>query len=164
VKNNKDIQIGKNAFSINKLELLLQRIGYFLMLFMLILGFFGFFGEGVFKKISGDNLNIKYDKTIRRQSSNILELNIKNISNSLTTVPILFSIDYLKKFYIKQIMPTPLNSRFENGKIIYEFLHSKNSPEMKVVFLVEPQKSGIGLGKISDMNGNEVNFEQFIYP
>jgi hypothetical protein len=147
-----DIQLHKKGWTI-------QRIGWLLMFFFVILAAAGLFGDGILskQKISTQQTFVEFDQFYRHEAR--MELKMDFQSGGEESV-VSFPVHYLKKMKIEAIVPEPKENNTASGFIHYTF---NGSDRMNVTFYIIPQTFGFIKGTMM-INNNNFNLTHFIYP
>ena len=136
-----------------------QRIGWLLMLIMLISAALGVFGTGWLSyktQIAGNN-SVSYERFGRFELP--MQITIRSQANEgRLTVSIPQS--YLHCFKVSQITPEPSDRKTENRSTIYTF---EGNDEITAQFYLEPETIGTVRGDIH-VNGSLFTPSHFIYP
>lgn len=134
-----------------------QRVGWVLMLAIMLFTGLGLFGEGVLSKRSpeiGTN-KITYDRFGRYEKE--MEIMVEAKENIKT---ISLPQDYLKHFHIVRIVPEPVNNQAVGSDVQYNFLGDQN----KLISLyIKPEDFG-SLSGVFKVNDQAIQLNQFIYP
>lgn len=138
---------------------IIQRIGWALIVLVVIAAAFGFFGTGPVsrKEVSDSENTIRYERFARYESPmNVLvftsgEGEVVNISISQT---------YLNSLRLDKITPSPSSQRIENGMTIFTF--PVNGPAT-INFFVQPTRAGTISGTFQ-VNRSVFEIRHFVYP
>ena len=138
---------------------IVQRIGWVIIIAIVIAGILGIFGEGPMSEqrpVSG-NIKATYERFFRFEA----EMKIVVESNSDHISQISFPQQYLKNFKIVRFVPEPVNNITAPGEVIYNFLPAQN--RVVSVYLTPTSKGRIkGNMKVNGMN--TFSLHHFIYP
>lgn len=147
-----DIPLAKKSFPI-------QVIGWTILYLLLFAALLGFFGKGILsvQKEQLNDIELRYEKYGRNQMPMNLELDFKNIRDSiLLQVP----QEYFRHVQLRSVTPEPSEQRIT--KEFYSFLFKGNG-SLKVFVEVEPRQSGSVSSAISSGH-TTIPINQFFYP
>ena len=137
-----------------------QRIGWFLILLLVILAATGFFGDGVVSKktISGSHTTLAYERFYRQEARMEIKVGLRQPGGTLAAVS--FPNSYLEQFRIESIQPEPKEILLRGNSTHYLF---PGTDSMTLVFYLVPQSSGSVSGTIG-INNRPYPITHFIYP
>lgn len=145
-----------------------KKLGKLLMLLPILLGIFGLTEGELFGKghvLSPDkNIEVFYPRFGRYSLPENIDIIIGPKYLQHSPVIIWFSQDYLRKMYIKQIVPQPTNVRIKNNKIIFSFAVAHSDQPITISFLLDPDLRGLFNIKFGVVNAYDFLVKQFIYP
>lgn len=143
----------------------IQRVTWVLWAAVVLLAICGAFGKGMLAAAvahSGETLTVRYNRIVRWQSHERLNVSIQPPPNSDR---VLLWVDraYITAMNAEKIMPEPMESRVEGDRLLLEFSVTPGQ-SLHIQFDLKPQERwGIdgGLGLVS---GPEARFSQFVLP
>lgn len=140
-------------------ELIFQRLGWLMMLLLLILGCLGLFGTGILshQKTENDTAAIEYEKFLRFENQSMLVIR-SNQTTEHTTVG--FPPAYLKRLRIEKTIPAVQSSHIKDRTTFYVF-SATGSAEIR--FFITPTETGKTAGIVT-VNGKEISLSHFVYP
>lgn len=136
-----------------------QRVGWVLVLAIMLAAALGVFGHGIFSKkvVHLENAQITYERFFRYEA----EMEVRFIvAGSAAPTQISFSQDYLKNMRIEQIVPEPKENFTRSGSVFFVF--GEDTP-VEVTFYLMAKKAGTLQGEVGVNNAN-FHLSQFIYP
>lgn len=137
-----------------------QRIGWVVILALVVLAALGLFGDGWASKrtVTQSGTTVEYERFYRQEA--IMELKVDLAQAPAGQSVIAFPNRYLEKFNIESIVPEPRENRVEGSQVAYLF---EGTPPMKVVFRLTPQQAGSIDGAVR-VNNLTIPLTHFIYP
>ena len=136
-----------------------QRVGWVIIIAIIIAGILGLFGEGVLSKkkpVSG-NITATYESFYRYDAE--MKIVIESSSDHISQIS--FPQQYLKNFEILRFIPEPDNNVTSAGEVIYNYLPAQN--RVVSIYLTPTNKGSIkGDMKVNGMN--TFSLHHFIYP
>ena len=151
-----------------KKEWKVQKVGMYIILFLIIVSIAGFFGTGPVsyteEGVEGGDIYAEYQRYTRRHAPN--ELRLKIGSNALKSDSVIISFDeaYIAEIQITSISPIPLKTYYSPGKVNYLFSLKDNVSSATIVYYFSPESTGKLNSAITINNGSSVNFSQLVYP
>lgn len=144
--------------ALHKKGWVVQRIGWVLMFVFLIAALLGLFGEGPLsaKTIEAGSITVKYQRFCRYEHG--MQLKLLSAGEGITVVAL--PQQYLKKFKVDKIVPSPSSEVASPGYINYMFAGQQND---NVSFYLLPSERG-GAGGVIKVNNQTVALQHYIYP
>lgn len=136
-----------------------QRIGWLLMLIMLVAASLGLFGTGWLSYATqmAGNSHVSYERFGRFELPMQITIRSQADEGRLTvSIP----QSYLQCFKVSQITPEPSDRKTENGSTVYTF---EGDDEITAQFHLEPETVGTVRTGIH-VNGSLFTLSHFIYP
>ena len=147
------------SLALHRTGWIVQRIGWVMILLVMIAGLLGLFGEGFLSKthpVSGE-IKATYERFFRFES----EMKIRVESSGGHIGNISFPQSYLKNFKIVRFVPEPHNNTTLPGEVVYHFLPAQN--QLVTIYLT-PTNHG-NISGIMKVNGTNIfSLHHFIYP
>ena len=147
------------SLSLHRTGWIVQRIGWVIIVMIMIAGLLGLFGEGMLSKTEPASGGIKatYERFFRFEAEMkiVVESSGDHISN------ISFSQSYLKNFKILRFIPEPEGNNTSSGEVIYNFLPAQN--RLVTIYLTPTNQGGIS-GDMKVNRSNVISLHHFIYP
>lgn len=137
----------------------IQRVGWVIMLLIILAGTTGIYGSGPFsyrKQIISGNI-LQYEFFLRYQSETQIKFKLTN-QTGITSIGI--PIDYMNSFEVKHITPQPIESRIANKQLLYFFAATGDAD---IEFILKPESYLNVSGNIM-VNGTAFPVKHFIYP
>lgn len=160
------LEIESEAFRTKLFFFTIQKIIFILLCFILIATLFGLTGQGLFgdRVVKGKQHDfwLAYDTFARKQASTYFKIYVIKPDASTHLVAVKINQAYLQHFYIKQILPKPVNVTIEKSDIVYHFAVQADTV-LTAQFFVEPLVAGWISGTIS-FNQDIIPITQFIFP
>jgi hypothetical protein len=149
----------EESISLHEKGWIIQRVGWVVVIAIVIAGILGVFGEGPLSKeepVSG-NIKAKYERFFRFEAE--MKIVVESSADHISQIS--FPQHYLKNFKILRFVPEPDNNITAAGEVIYNFLPAQN--RIVSVYLTPTNHGQID----GDMKVNGVNtfsLHHFIYP
>lgn len=140
---------------------IVQRIGWGLMLVVLVCATLGLFGDGLLSetKLAAGGTSVLYQKFLRSEADTEVEIVSHDVSGKIR---IAFSPNFLDVYKFDRMTPEPTSQKIENGYTILEF--PANGQAHLVFFFTT--REGIR-GRIHtgiSVNNTEFTLSPYIYP
>jgi hypothetical protein len=143
----------------------IQRIGWAIAIFVMVLAMLGFLGPGfaAFRKRSNadDSLTLRYDRFARHHCPGVIEAAIVLMQDRFE---IELTDTILQEVRIERIEPPPLGNRLTEDGVAYLFEKNHGGDEVRVRFHVNYEHFGEIEGVVRLSNGEPVTLRQFVYP
>jgi len=143
-----------------------RRVGFFLLLFIVLAALSGLFSRGHFSHVERSNddntLTLSYERFNRQQSDVDMEIS--------TTVadggPLIITLgsDFMQRFKIDTLQPQPDKTWSQDGSLVLEYERSRLPSSGKVWLGLIPQQPGSSTSTVSVNNGALLSFWQFTWP
>lgn len=137
----------------------IQRIGWVLILLVMLAGLLGLFGEGILSKqsVHAGNIRAEYERFLRYEAEMKILLEAPNEHIGTISLP----QEYLKGFRIVRFEPEPIHNNTTANEITYNFQPGSNHI---VTLYLTPKNKG-SLDGVMKVNGaNAIPLHHFIYP
>ncbi|MDQ2656315.1 MAG: hypothetical protein M3Y60_02760 [Bacteroidota bacterium] len=140
---------------------IIQRIGWGLMLLVLILATLGLFGNGLLSEIKlvAGNTTVLYHKFLRSEADTEMEVVTHDVGGK---VRIVLSPDFIDLYKFDRITPEPSSQKVENGYTILEF-PAKGQARLVFFFSIREGMRGRIHNTIS-VNNTDFELNHYIYP
>jgi hypothetical protein len=144
-----------------------QRVSWWLMLFIVLAALLGFTGRGGLPGIStiktasaSQTIEVEYQHFLRSKTED--ELNVKLTKLTTTSPTLSFSKDFVEKVQVEQIVPEPETVQTGPDGITYTF--STTQSESHIVFYTVPLKPGNLHITMRGPDNATLSFSQFVFP
>lgn len=145
-----------------------QRIGWIVLIVLLIGGVAGVFGHGPLSKATvhppGSQLQVRYDRLARRETPTVLELRLDKTALATGQVRIHLNRALVEQMQLKQIIPPPLIAEPLANGASFRFTIDPRRDSAVILFLENPAAPGIIDAEVAVEGAEPVRFRQFIYP
>jgi hypothetical protein len=145
-----------------------QRIGWTIMVLLILGGLFGLFGRGPFSRtLTSDPsipLSLEYERFGRYQSRLTLSLHVSPGASEDGKVRLWFSQDFLSRVQIQGITPHPDGTELSSSGTTYIFTLAEPNQGGDVIVHGEAQAIGLLSGKVGLSESRSIPFTQWIYP
>jgi hypothetical protein len=147
-------------------EWAVQRLGWVIVLLMLVAGLAGLLGPGALSRVetSAGPLTIAYERFVRKRAPTELHVTLGPGAAANGVAAIWFDQAYLSKIAIEHVVPEPLETEAAADGLIFRFSLANPEHASEIVFDVEPAEPGASRGRVGLVDGSDVVVDQFIYP
>jgi hypothetical protein len=137
-----------------------QTAGLCLILFLVLCGAIGLFGDGIASKnkLEAAGITIEAERFYRFEARMPLKISMEN--NDKAGITVTFPARYLKNFEIASILPAPSGNKFEDDHVQYSF---EGTGPAHLTFFLIPRKVGPVEGSIR-VNETQFSLNHFIFP
>lgn len=137
----------------------IQRIGWVVILLLLVASALGVFGTGILSKknITKNGHNIIFEKFVRYEAPMQLTVDAKSKNNK---IEIRIPQTYFKSIELDKIVPEPHRRDLADGMAIFTF-ESKDPTAIK--FYLIPEKTGL-VKAVFKVNESDFSITHLIYP
>ena len=137
----------------------LQRVGWVLMLLIVVAALFGLCGGGPlsYRTKTANNDTLQYEYFLRYRGHAQLKLQMQHQTD---TTRVGFPMAYWKGFQVEKITPEPFDTQLNNDSIVYFF---KGVERGLIQFYVTPENRGTTGCKMT-VNNETFPISHFIYP
>ncbi|WP_313123594.1 hypothetical protein [Pseudescherichia sp.] len=143
-----------------------RRIGFFVLLFIVLAALSGLFSRGHFSHVersSADNtLTISYERFNRQQSDVDMKIVAKAAGGETLTVTL--GGEFMRAFKIDTLQPQPDKTWSQGQNLILEYGHSSLLSGETIWLGLLPQQPGSSTSTVTINNGPALSFWQFTYP
>jgi hypothetical protein len=162
-----DLEIDEDL-TFEKWQWAVERIGWLLMLCIVMAALLGAFGRGPLSQsstVSPDNaLSIEYDHFGRLNAQTDLRFQIAEGAITDSSLLLWLDREYLKKFEIKEISPKPERMDLSDDRVTLVYRVPKAAAPLQVHLILEPVEMGAAKGAAGLEGTKPLSFRQFIYP
>lgn len=145
-----------------------QRIGWTMLLIILLLALLGLFGTGPISSATAgnteDGLTLDYERFVRHDGRASLTMEVSPGQISDGQIELWLSSTYLDNVEVQQISPQPDEVRVDGERQIYVFLVENPSEPVTMDISLQPRAMGRLSGDVGIAGGVHVTFNQFSYP
>lgn len=136
----------------------IQRVGWVVMLAVVVAGMLGLFGEGLLSshKISANGTQVEYDRYFRYET----EMRIR-LQSGIHVSTLALPQDYLRNFRIVRFVPEPTDNHTNESEVVYDFHPASN--RIVTIYLV-PKEYGKISGTLKVNGTQQFPLSHFIYP
>ena len=147
-------------------EFQLRRMGFALLLAIVIAAMVGLFSRGYISdaRIANDSgtLRIDYEKYSRLMSDVDMKITSSQIRENRNRI--ILGGDFMDSFRIDTLQPQPDKMYSLNGNMVLEYSVSAPGSEQTLWLSLTPMKFGATHSSVAIDNGPEITLHQFIYP
>lgn len=146
-----------------------QRIGWIVMLLLIVAGLAGLFGSGPVAHASvgsrESTLFLKYDRFVRLYARHTVSVEVDEpVAATDSTAQVWLDQEWLSGNEIVSIIPTPVESWNAGGRIYYLFRIVPGSGRSVITIAMNSQSAGFRNGRIGLASQAGHSFWQFTYP
>jgi hypothetical protein len=149
----------EDEIDLHKKGWVVQRVGWIILVLILIAASLGLFGNGLLSKSSAGERNaiIYYERFARFESQTELNLQVQNVADG---VEVRIPQSYIHSMEVEKVIPEPTRQRLEPDYLVL-FFDAKGSASLSVVF--NPERTGT-VAAVIEVNGERIPISHFIYP
>ena len=145
-----------------------QRVGWVFIALAALAALLGLLGKGPLSRVSAGEesqpLSLEYDRFGRFQTLTTLRVNLGSDAGRDREVHVWLNREYLESVQIQQVTPEPDRVEAGSQRLTYVFQLSEPNQPTAVTFYLQPEHIGSLRGQVGLVEGQKLNFNQFIYP
>lgn len=143
-----------------------QRVGWVIMLLVVIGGLLGLFGNGPLAEDHArtEGLTLDYDRFARHGAASSLRADVGPPAVRGDTLKLWFTRDFIDGLEIESVVPEPERVETRGDRVVFAFTHTEPSGPARVTFNVRPHGYWTQRARAGIDGGGSVSFRQFIYP
>lgn len=143
-----------------------QRIGWVIMLLLVIGGLLGLFGNGPLaeSQAQADGLTLDYDRFARHGAMSELRAEVGPQAIRGDTLKLWMTRGYLDGVALETVVPEPESVETRGDLVLFTFATADRSQPTHVTFNVRPEEYWSQGARAGIEGGASVSFRQFIYP
>lgn len=149
-------------------EWTIQRVGWVVMLLIVVLALLGLFGTGPLSSASeeadGGALAVEYQRFVRHDGRSTLSFEVDGSLATDNQIELWIAQDYLAEVEVQSVSPEPAETRGAGNRTIFVFTIDDPGAPLEVSFSLKPQEMGRYPGKAGVTDGPTVTFDQISYP
>lgn len=136
-----------------------QRIGWAVMLTILILSALGLFGNGVLsdRKVAKKGISVAYQRFCRYETETEMEITAQAAGRM---IEVILPAAFVEMYNIKSVQPEPETQRIKNGSAVYAFGAEGTG---RITIFLSPRKQG-DVHPVITVNDTDFELSAFIYP
>ncbi len=137
----------------------IQRVGWVILLLVVLAGAVGVFGSGFLSKRSpvAGGIKVEYERFFRYETE--MKILVQSSAEPITTIS--FPQSYLKDFRLIRFVPEPHYNQSTPADVLYYFQGGQN--QIVSVYLI-PKDYGPVKGDMRVNNNHIIHLDHFIYP
>ena len=150
-----------------KREWMVERIGWAAMALLVLLGLLGLFGDGPIsraEKTSPGGLKIAYERFERRTNPTLIDLEFPPEAVQNGQLRWWINRDFVKRVQIDGIFPNPEQQETTPDRLIYINNVPDAAGTIQIRLNISAEKSGRLPVEIGWLDGESLQFSQFIFP
>ena len=145
-----------------------QRVGWGIMALATLAALLGLFGRGPLSRTTAgkesEPLSVEYNRFGRFQSPTTLRVHLTPDAGHKSLVRVWLDRNYLENVQLQQVTPEPERVEVGSERLIYVFQLSELNQSTAVTFYLQMEQIGFLPGQVGLVEGQTLNFNQFIYP
>jgi hypothetical protein len=149
-------------------EWTVQRVGWALMLLVILLALLGLFGTGPISTGSAEAddgaIAAGYERFVRHDGRTTLTLEVDGSQAQDGEIQVWVSRDYIDAMQVEQIAPSPSDTVAADDRLVYTFPIDDPSSTLTVAFSLAPQDMLRLSGEAGIPDGPTISWNQFSYP
>lgn len=159
------LQVGQDL-RFQQLSWRLHRVGWCLMLLLVVAALVGVFGSGPLSRstIAEGRLTIEYSRFARLEAPTEITVRAAPTSGSTNTLRLFVDREYLKSLQIKQITPEPKLVKLAGDHLTFEWEVAEIGEGAEVTFRLEPSRFGRLQASFGLDAEEPLQITQFVYP
>jgi len=161
-----DLEINQDL-SVQERMWTIQRVGWGIMLMVIVLGLTGLFGHGPISRASAGNkhggLWVEYERFARNQSQSTLLIHLPTMNGS-GRASFWLNDAFLASVEIQHMTPVPLATTVMDHGVSYDVGLADNQEPTVIIIPLIHQRSGWLTGELRSPGVGPVTFTQLVYP
>lgn len=149
-------------------EWTVQRVGWAIMLLVILLALLGLFGTGPISTGNADAgdgaIAAGYERFVRHDGRTTLTLEVDGSQAQDGEIQVWVSRDYIDAMQVEQISPQPSETIAADDRLVYTFPIDDTASSLSVSFSLRPQDMLRLSGEAGVPDGPTVSWNQFSYP
>ncbi|UQY45166.1 hypothetical protein M1E08_15530 [Erwinia sp. PK3-005] len=149
-----------------RIEWRIQRLGYLLLLAIVISGACGLFSKGFLSDrdiiSSNGQLRVEYERFARQQSDMAMTIRLAPLRDSLYRITI--SGSGIDNFQLQSVQPQPLRAESHDRSLTLWYQTQSLNHGASIWLGGQPQSPGKYTFVVNDSAGEQVQFTQWVYP
>jgi hypothetical protein len=151
-----------------------QRVGWLVIVLLLVAAALGFFGSGPFSKRSAaipGLMRVEYQRFGRYQTPETLTIRLEPQATAGGVVRLGIARRFLNHSKVESIVPAPDRVEASDNRLVYVFPLVQPGLPLVVMFRLQPEQFGSIRGRITLPAGPDpadagpsIGFRQFVYP
>lgn len=150
-----------------KQEWTFERIGWIGMALLILLGLLGLFGDGPISRAtqtSPGGLKVTYERFERQTSPSNMQLEFPQEAVQNGQLRWWINRDYVERVQIDGIIPNPEQVETTADRIIYTVNAQDATGPIRIKLNISAEESGNLAGEVGWLDGDSLQFSQFIFP
>jgi hypothetical protein len=149
-------------------EWTLQRVGWVVMVLVIVAALLGAFGTGPLSSASSggsaEGFTVDYQRVVRHQGESRVTIHVNGDQVSEGQVEVWLGSDYVNAVRVTQISPEPEEVRLADERVVYVFNVDDPAELVTVNIDLVPQEMGWIPVDIGIVDGEDVSFHQVSLP
>ena len=145
----------------------IQRVGWAIMLVIVLLALTGLFGRGPASETMAGNINgplwVEYERFGRYQSPSTLRIHLQPVT-SPGPRQVWISNSYLSGVEIQQIVPDPMVTKMSDDGLLFEVGTAGKAEAGVLTLYLQFQQMGVLAGDVRSPGHTPVHISTFVYP
>ncbi len=162
-----DLEVGQDLKQEQRLWKI-QRVGWVAIGLVILAALLGLFGQGPLSRTSVEGphglFRLQYDRLGRHGATSDLRVHFEPDAARRGKVRLWMSHTYLRSLQVKQVLPQPEEAEAGPDGLTYVFAVAEPGRPTEVTFQVEPEETGLLVGRAGLDRDDAVSFRQFVYP
>jgi hypothetical protein len=159
------LEVGQDL-AFQQREWKVQRAAWVVALLVLVAGFAGLLGGGPLSQTEASSgpLALEYDRFARKRAPTELRARLEPEVTSEGEFSLWLSETYLDKVDVNRVLPEPIEMAAASDRVVFRFLAANPGEPAEITFALEPSEPGLVHGNVGLVNGQDVGFDQVIFP
>ena len=149
-------------------EWIVERVGWCIMLLLLVAALLGAFGRGWLSHTSvadaRGTLRLDYERLTRLQSTTELTVVLAPAALHGDTARVWIDREFMQALQIQHITPQPALVDVDTNRLTYVFMATEPERTVTIRFAIQPRRAWRHHGRIGLPGERGVSFTQFVYP
>lgn len=146
-----------------------QRIGWAVMLLIVLAALLGLFGRGPLARATiggeGDPVRLRYDRLTRHSSPAVLDIRLgAGVADEDGEVRLWLEREYMREMQVEEIAPEPESMEASENGIVYVFRVADRRRPTRVTFRIQPRGYWLQSGGVGLAGREPLRFRQFVFP
>lgn len=143
-----------------------QRVGWVIMLLIVIGGLLGLFGNGPLAedRARAEGLTLDYDRFARHGAASSLRVEVRPEAVRGDTLKLWITRDFIDGLKLESVVPEPASVETRGDLLVFAFAHPEPPGPTRITFNVRPDEYWTQRARAGIDGGGSLSFRQLIYP
>jgi len=148
-------------------EWMIQRVGWVVILLLLIAGLFGALGGNGWLshgEAKAGSLALEYERFTRQRRPTSLQVRVDPASARDGRVPIWLDQAFLDRIDVERVEPEPVETRAGADRVVYQLALVDPQRPAQVTIAYQPADLGVTQIRLGIVGGDAIAIDQVVYP